>query len=307
MAVEALALCPFGIEEGVVSKAAELCPGRARALVPAGEESRAAMCGADAVSVLEARTVYDEVAFADYLAERIARWGSGIILAPATVQMRNIMPALAWKLHAGLTADCTALSMRDGVLLQTRPALGNSVVADIRAHSAIQMATVRPGTLSPKKRKRTCTELERMVYREAGERVRCLSLIRSVQGRTPTRAKIVVAGGMGVGSLKGFQKLERLADRLGAGLGASRTAVNAGFAPYCCQVGMTGVTVHPKLYIAIGISGAAHHLAGMATSEKVVAVNSDPRAPIFDYADYGIVGHWEEVVDELLEGSTYEL
>ena len=98
-----------------------------------------------------------------------------------------------------------------------------------------------------------------------------------------------------------YEKLEALAKKLGGSLGASRTAVEAGFAPYRCQVGMTGITVCPKLYIAVGISGAVQHLAGMSGSGKVVAINSDPKAPIFDYADYGIVGDWEAVVDKLLK------
>ena len=105
----------------------------------------------------------------------------------------------------------------------------------------------------------------------------------------------------GVGSKAGFEKLEALAKKLGGSLGASRTAVEAGLVPYRCQVGMTGITVCPKLYIAVGISGAVQHLAGMSGSGKVVAINSDPKAPIFDYADYGIVGDWEAVVDKLLK------
>ena len=103
-----------------------------------------------------------------------------------------------------------------------------------------------------------------------------------------------------MGSKEGFEKLSKLASLLGAGLAASRSAVDAGYAPFRCQVGMTGITVCPRLYIAVGISGAVQHLAGMSGSEKVIAINSDPKAPIFGYADYGYVGDWETVIDRLL-------
>ena len=115
------------------------------------------------------------------------------------------------------------------------------------------------------------------------------------------QARIIFAGGVGIGSLEGFRKLEKLALLLGGAVAASRGAVDAGFAPYRCQVGMTGVTVCPDLYIAVGISGAVQHLAGMSGAGTVVAINSDPKAPIFDYADYGIVGNWESVIEHVLE------
>lgn len=307
MNVEILVLCPFGLDEGVVSKAAELSPGKVRVLIPESEERRAAACGAAAVCTLCGGRILNEAAFAEKLSEKILRWGSGIVLAPATIQMRNIMPILAWRLHAGLTADCTALELRDGSLIQTRPAFGSAVVAEIRSRSQIQMATVRPGIFHPRKYLNPCVEAERMVYREQEEVIRCISYTKFSSGKPLPQAKIIIAGGMGVGSKKGFEKLARLAASLGASLGASRAAVDAGFAPYRCQVGMTGVTVHPKLYIAVGISGAVHHLAGMSGSEKVIAINTNPQAPIFDYADYGIIGPWETVVDKLMEGKTDEL
>ena len=111
----------------------------------------------------------------------------------------------------------------------------------------------------------------------------------------------MIAGGLGIGSNEGFLKLHRLATRLGGTVAASRSAVDAGFAPYSCQVGMTGTCVSPKIYIALGISGAVQHLSGISGAKTIIAVNTDPKAPIFDYADYGIVGEWETVVDKLLE------
>ena len=207
---------------------------------------------------------------------------------------------LAWQLNAGLTADCTALRLENGRLIQTRPAFGNSLMADIRSLSDIQMATVRPGTFRPEKRPVGNPIVERLTF-VPSNRVRLMDFTPFPEGKPLSQAEIIVAGGMGVGSREGFAKLEKLAKKLGAGLGASRTAVSAGLAPHSCQVGMTGVTVCPKLYLAFGISGAVQHLAGMSGSGIVVAVNRDPKAPIFDYADYGIVGDWEVIADQLLE------
>ena len=289
---EILVLCPFGVDKGLLSKAARLSGGELRALVPAGEAETAAEYGAGRIFELSAPEIGDESAFAAFLSETIRRWGSQIVLAPATVRMRNIMPMLAWQLDAGLTADCTALRMEGEQLIQTRPAFGNSLMADIRSLSEIQMATVRPGTFRPEKQAAKTPDVQTITY-TPDERVKLHSFGSFAQGKPLSQAEIIVAGGMGVGSKAGFEKLEALAKKLGGSLGASRTAVEAGFVPYRCQVGMTGITVCPKLYIAVGISGAVQHLAGMSGSGKVVAINSDPKAPIFDYADYGIVGDWE--------------
>ena len=297
---EILVLCPFGVDRGLLSKAARLSGGDLRALVPAGEAAAAAEYGATSILELSTPPIADESDFSAFLAEKIRLWGSRIILAPATIQMRSIMPMVAWRLGAGLTADCTALRMENGQLIQTRPAFGNSLMADIRSLSDIQMATARPGTFRAEVQRAADPVVETVGYDPAG-RVKLLSFGTFAEGMPLSQAEIIVAGGMGIGSREGFRKLERLAGKLGAGLGASRTAVEAGFAPYRCQVGMTGVTVCPKLYIAVGISGAVHHLAGMSGSGKIIAVNSDPKAPIFDYADYGIVGDWQTVVDKLLK------
>lgn len=300
MSKEILVLCPFGLDAGLVTKAAELSCGNVRILVPVGQQDKAAAYGASVIHLLDGE-ITDEAAFADYFAKKIGQWGSKIVLAPATIQMRNIMPILAWKLDAGLTADCTALEMCDDSLLQTRPAFGNSLMATIRSMSQVQMATVRPGTFRGTLKPAANVQVIHESYRPENEKVKKLSFEPFTQGKPLHQAPIIIAGGMGVGSKEGFKKLEQLAARVGAGLGASRTAVDAGFAPFSCQIGMTGVTVSPKLYIAVGISGAVQHLAGMSGAETVIAINSDPKAPIFDYADYGIVGDWEIIIDKLLE------
>ena len=223
-----------------------------------------------------------------------------VILAPATVRLRSIMPMLAWHLQAGLTADCTDLGIsEDGQLLQTRPAFGNSLMATIQTLSPVQMATVRPGTFPAD------VSLE---YPQAEELqtcfsdvVKCVEQQRQTGTQGITQANVIVAGGAGIGSKEGFEKLKNFAEKIGAALGASRNAVDLGFAPYSAQVGITGATVSPRLYIAVGISGAVQHLAGMSGAETVIAINQDPKAPIFQYADYGIVGDWETVINQLEE------
>lgn len=223
-----------------------------------------------------------------------------VILAPATVRLRAIMPMLAWYLQAGLTADCTQLEISsEGVLEQTRPAFGNSLMATIRTTSPIQMATVRPGTFPVTD---TCPlPVEELAIGSAGNGIEELAYQPFDSAAPLSQAKIIVAGGMGIGSKEGFEKLAAFAEKIGGTLAASRCAVDAGFAPYARQVGITGVTVCPTLYIAVGISGAVQHLSGMSGSERVIAINNDPKAPIFDYADYGMVGDWETILDKLME------
>ena len=222
-----------------------------------------------------------------------------VILAPATVRLRSIMPMLAWRLQAGLTADCTHLEMGEGgVLLQTRPAFGNSLMATITTTSDVQMATVRPNTFPCASEPMPAEELPVSAHDSL---VELLLEQRFSHGAPLTQAEIVVAGGMGVGSKEGFAKLRVFADKLGAAVAASRCAVDAGFTPYSAQVGITGATVCPKLYIAVGISGAVQHISGMSGSAKVIAINSDPKAPIFNYADLGIVGDWETTLDQIME------
>lgn len=286
---EILVLCPFGLDAGLVSRAAELGP--VRALVPEAQAEESARYGAEMLCCLTGAEAADEAHFAAFLLPRLRQRESEIILAPATVQMRNLMPILAWPLNAGLTADCTGLSMENDRLMQVHPAFGSSLVAKIQSQRPIQMATVRPGTFQPVPHPVETPRREQLHYDGRGAAVWLLTRQAYQEGVPLTQANIILAGGMGIGSKEGFRKLAALAQKMGAGLAASRKAVDAGLAPYRCQVGMTGVTVAPKLYLAVGISGA----------ETIIAINSDPKAPIFDYADYGIVGDWESVVDQLLK------
>lgn len=250
------------------------------------------------VAGLEESTPDDAV-----IAERLVPLAENarVILAPATVRLRSIMPMLAWHLQAGLTADCTQLDISEvGELIQTRPAFGNSLMATIRSVSETQMATVRPGTF-PAGGESVLPEEE---LTESGSgKIMPVAFTLFEQAAPIAQASIIVAGGGGIGSKEGFRKLTAFAKKIGAAVGASRNAVDAGYAPYACQVGLTGVTVSPKLYIAVGISGAVQHLAGFSGAETVIAINADPDAPIFQYADHGIVGDWEQIIDQFMEES----
>lgn len=295
-------ICPFGIDKGLLSEAYRLSGGCVRVLLPERETALAQSLGAKYLHTLpDDLQVEDDGCFAAWLADKIRAWGDEVVLAPATVRLRNIMPMAAWHLNAGLTADCTALSVQDGVLMQTRPAFGNNMLATIRTLSPVQMATVRPNLFRPEQNGAEETEIIKETPPAEGASLVVKARNGFADGQPLNQAQIIIAGGLGIGSVAGFEKLTQIAKKFHASVAASRAAVDAGFAPYRCQVGVTGVTVCPKIYVAVGISGAVQHLSGMSGSETVIAINSDPKAPIFDYADYGIVGDWETVIDRVLE------
>ena len=299
--MEITVLCPFELDAGLLSKAVSIGQGTpVRVLVPSRDATVAADYGAKYIHTVDGLGL-DETAIAVWLEKFIQKTDSKILLAPATVQMRGILPQLAYRLRAGLTADCTELSLENGKLKQVRPAFGSSLMATILTQSPIQMATVRPGCFPAVKQSCTNPVLAKETFLSPHERVTCQGFQPFVDRLPLHQADVVVAGGFGVGSKAGFEKLHRLAALLGGTVAASRSAVDAGFAPYSCQVGMTGTCVSPHIYIAFGISGAVQHLAGISGSKTIIAINSDPKAPIFDHADYGIIGDWEAVVDMLLE------
>jgi len=266
--------------------------------------------GADAVYLVEDQELelYRTESYTAALVELTNKYRPEIILLGATHIGRDLAPRVAGRLSTGLTADCTELSIdpEEKILLQTRPAFGGNIMATIlcQLHRP-QMATVRPGVMkkvSPDYGR--AGVLVREKYRADIVKVRTIvrEVVKEV-GKVVNleEAKVVVCGGRGLGSKEGFALLEQLAKKLGGVVGASRGAVDSGWMPSAHQVGQTGTTVHPKLYIACGISGAIQHVAGMQGSKTIVAINKNPAAPIFKIADYGIVGDVHQVLPLLLE------
>jgi electron transfer flavoprotein alpha subunit len=244
--------------------------------------------------------------YTDVISSLVRRVKPSIMLFGATNLGRSLAPRVAVRLGTGLTADCTGLDIdEDGNLIQTRPAFGGNVMATIlcEAHRP-QMATVRYKVMKPAEREeneRGEVVQEEFDWGSLTDRVEILGSATEGGETSITEADIIVSGGMGLGNAEGFKLLAELAELLGGAVGASRSAVDEGWIPYRHQVGLSGRTVRPKLYVACGISGSVQHLAGMATSDVIVAINKDPSAPIFRVADYGIVGDLYEVVPMIIE------
>lgn len=230
-----------------------------------------------------------------------------IILIGATSQGRDLAPRVSSSLHTGLTADCTALDVNEkGQLMATRPTFGGKLMATILSKTLPQMATVRPKVFKPLSEnvvKNTQFLNVNVVIDDIKRRVEFVEFVKRAKCEINDidSAKIIVAGGKGMKNQAGFELLKILAQKLGATVGASRGAVDMGLAPVEIQIGQTGKTVSPKLYIACGISGAIQHTVGMCDSDKVIAINKDPNAPIFEVSDIGYVGDVFEVLPELIK------
>ena len=266
-------------------------------------------CGADKVYVVDSPDFVNnpEDLCTYQLAELIRQYEPEVVIAGATSLGRSFIPRVASIVGTGLTADCTGLEIdtEKMLLLQTRPAFGGNIMATIICEAQRpQMSTVRPRvfkkSVPDKGRKgqiiRVDFDKERIT-----SRTRLLGFIEDITETVKLdEADIIVSGGRGLGKPENFGLLEDLAKVMGAALGSSRPPVDEGWIPYSHQVGQTGKTVCPKLYIACGISGSVQHMAGMQTSETIVAINDDPNAPIFEIATYGIVGDLFKVVPMLI-------
>lgn len=245
--------------------------------------------------------------YGDILAQLIEKYKPEIVLTGATVIGRSLIPHVAARLGTGVTADCTGLGIdpEDGKLLQTRPAFGGNIMATIHTpEHRPQMATVRPRVMrkAPEKPGYEGKIVEeKFDVASLRNRSKLVEIVEELGDHVKIEeADVIVSGGRAMGGPENFKMLEELADVLGGAVGSSRAAVDAGWMPYAHQVGQTGKTVCPKVYIACGISGQIQHLAGMSSSDIIVAINKDPDAPIFEVATYGIVGDVFEVVPALI-------
>lgn len=309
--------------DGHIMKISYELLGKARAL--AGEDRRVAAVvmgkniyeqaaklaayGADKIIVVEhpALDEYMTEPYTKAVSKIITERAPDIVLFGATAIGRDLAPRVSARIHTGLTADCTGLEMdpESDLLLMTRPAFGGNIMATIVCENhRPQMATVRPGVMQaihtePEK----AAEIEKYAMDfEMDDRIELHQVVRPEHKVVDiTEADILISGGRGVKGPEGFADMKALADALGGEVAASRACVDSGWTGKERQVGQTGKTVRPKLYIACGISGAIQHVAGMEDSEWIIAINTDERAPIFDVADLGIVGDVHQIVPMLTE------
>ena len=292
----------------VLSKAASLGGDVAGVLVGSGVQGlaeQAGRYGAATVHVaddarLEAPLPQPRV---DVLAALVEKSGADAVLFAASVLSADVAAGLAARLDAGLNWDLTDLVVSDGELVGKRPALGDTVLVDVGWTSTPRLGLVRSGALDPVESGGSA-EVETFEA-PISDFSTLATLVEQTQeessGPSIEDADVIVAGGRGLGSPEAFSLLEELAAALGGAVAATRAVVDAGWYPYSTQVGQTGKTVSPKLYIACGISGAIQHKVGMQGSGTIVAINKDPNAPIFDFCDLGIVGDLHQIVPKLTE------
>ena len=262
--------------------------------------------GADTIIVVDGKEYehYTTDAYAKVMYTLVEKYAPTSILIGATNNGRDLGPRLSCRLKTGLTADCTSLAIDEesGNVAWTRPAFGGNLMATILCpDNRPQIGTVRPGVFkkaAPDEAR--SAEIIKEDIHVAPEEIRTelLEVIREAAGELVDLegAEIIVSGGRGVGGPEGFKPIRELAEVLGATVGASRAAVDAGWIPHSHQVGQTGKTVGPKIYIACGISGAIQHVAGMSSSKFIIAINKDETAPIFNVADYAVVGDLFEIL-----------
>ncbi|MDR0734967.1 MAG: electron transfer flavoprotein subunit alpha [Elusimicrobiota bacterium] len=264
--------------------------------------------GADIIYSVEgpAYADYNTAAYANAVITLIKKYKPSAVLYPSTYIGRDLAPRIAAEIHVGLTADCTGLSIKNGNLVQTRPAFGGNIMADILCpNHRPQMATVRPNVMgraavSAGKTAQIVREVAPVPASAAKVRILKKEIDASAEVENIDEAQIVISGGRGLKTAENFRLINEIAAEFGGAVGASRAAIDAGWKPKNHQVGQSGVTVKPKLYMACGISGAVQHVVGMENSEVIIAINKDGSAPIFNVCKYGIVGDLHQILPKLL-------
>ena len=291
---------------------AEAQGGKLVAVVIAGDTAPGAEAagkyGADEVITVEGPEYkqYTTDAYTDAMVYLAEKYAPSSVLVGATNLGRDMAPRITARIGTGLTADCTGLSIDEesGNIRWTRPAFGGNLMAEILCpNTRPQFGTVRPGVFKKAEPTNKKAKIIKEDFHVAPERIRTklIDVIKEVGEVVDLEgADIIVSGGRGVGGPEGFDTIKLLADELGGVVGSSRAAVDAGWIAHSHQVGQTGKTVAPKIYIACGISGAIQHLAGMSGSDCIIAINKDPDANIFTVADYGIVGDLFQVIPEFV-------
>lgn len=244
---------------------------------------------------------YQPELFANTMAETFKNGGYQIVAGPASATVKDLFPTLAARLGGGLAVDCTAIDIKGSEIKAKRPMLAGKYFAWLKFKSGPAIISVRPNVLGVGAPQGAAATVLTGNLATGADLVKTTGVSGSTASARPdlTEAERIVSGGRSMKAAENFKILEALADTIGAAVGASRAAVDAGLAPHSMQVGQTGKTVNPTLYIACGISGAIQHLAGMKTSKVIVAINTDPEAPIFQRADYGAVGDLFQVVPAL--------
>jgi len=246
---------------------------------------------------------YSTTAYSKILAEVCKQSGADTIILSATAMGKDMSPRVSAKLDAGLAVDCTEIKVENGNIIATRPVYAGKAYIHVKVNSVIKIFSLRPNVFKPVKVEGVTTEVgkNQIELSDSDFASQVKEVVVSNEKLDVTEADIVVSGGRGLKGPENFYLVENLAKVLGGAAGASRAIVDAGWRPHSDQVGQTGKTVSPTLYIAIGISGAIQHLAGMSSSKCIVAINKDKDAPIFQIADYGIVGDALEIVPVLTE------
>ena len=282
--------------------AATQCGGDVHVLVAGHNAAAAAQAAAQiagVAKVLHADAAYFAEGLAENVAEQVLTIASAYshILAPATAYGKNILPRVAAKLDVAQISEITKIDSPDTF---ERPIYAGNAIATVQSTDAVKVITVRATGFDAAATGGSAAVESVAAVADSGKSAFVSREVAKSDRPELTAAKVIVSGGRGMGSAEAFKVLEPLADKLGAAMGASRAAVDAGYVPNDWQVGQTGKMVAPTLYIAVGISGAIQHLAGMKDSKTIVAINKDPEAPIFSVADYGIVGDLFEIVPQLV-------